>query len=71
MFLGNLRLEDTYAVRHTKIRTPLHVCLNNSVARPSFKILSGIFLPSDQDGLETQLLRETHKGGQFSCALAA
>ena len=25
-----LRLEDTYAARHMKIRPPLHVCLNNS-----------------------------------------
>ena len=41
--LKRLRLEDTYAARQMKIRPPLHVCLNNSVARPSFKILSGIF----------------------------
>ena len=47
-FCLNLRLEDTYAARHMKIRPPLHVCLNNLVARPSFKILSGIFGPSDQ-----------------------
>ncbi len=46
-----LRLEDTYAARHTKIRPPLHVSLNNSVA--------------------TSSLRETCKGGQFSCVLAA
>ena len=41
----SLRLEDTYAARHMKIRPPpLHVCLNISVARPSFNILSSVFL---------------------------
>ena len=35
-----------------KIRPPLHVCLNNSVALSPF-------------------MRETCKGGQFSCVLAA
>ncbi len=68
-FTRGLRLEDTYAARHMKIRPILHVSLKNSVARPSFKILSGVFfLPS---GLVTELLRETCKGGQFSCVLAA
>ncbi len=37
-----LRLEDTYAAIHMKIIPPLHVCLNNSVVRPSLKILSGV-----------------------------
>ncbi len=37
----SLRLQDTYAATHMKIRPPLHVCLNNSVARPSNRVIEG------------------------------
>ncbi len=36
------KLEDSYAARHMKIRPPLHVCLNNSVARPLREICKGV-----------------------------
>ena len=36
-----LRLEDTYGA---KIRPPLHVSLNNSVIRPSFKNLRDLVI---------------------------
>ncbi len=53
-----------------QIRPPLHVCLRNSVARPSFKILSGhlvkMFSPGFlKDGHVTELSRETCKGGMI------
>ena len=36
-----LRLPGTYATKIDKIRPPLHVSLNNSVARPYLKNLTG------------------------------
>ncbi len=30
-------------LKHMKIRPHLHICLNNSAARPSFKNLRGVF----------------------------
>ncbi len=39
-----LRLADTYAAKHIKISPALHVCLNISVARPSFKNLRYVII---------------------------
>ncbi len=48
-----LRLLDTYAAKSCKNIPPLHVSLNITAARPSFR------------NLAAELLRETCKGGIF------
>ncbi len=46
--ISGLRLPSTCAAKIDENQTPLHVSLNNSVNRPSFKNLRGVFWPSSQ-----------------------
>ncbi len=56
---STLRLLDTCAAKTHENWPPLHVSLNNSVIRPPLRIL--------EDGLATELLRQTCKVVWFSC----